>query len=561
MDALQPEDPRLVGSYRMLHRLGTGGMGRVYLGEAPDGAMVAVKLIRAELADNPDFRRRFAHEVAAAKRVSGIFTARVIDADPDGAQPWLVTAYVAGPSLADAIADNGPLPVEAVRILAAGLAEGLGAVHAAGIVHRDLKPSNVLLARDGPRIIDFGISRAADSTWLTSHGGVMGSPGFMSPEQAEGHPVGPPSDIFSLGSVLAFAASGRTPFGSGSPSALLYRVVYSSAALGHVPADLRPIIESCLAKEPESRPSTADLLAELGTAEPAHDWLVRHASFIRAAPFSRTAASNGSRASSSASATVVDQTRPSRISRYTRYTHPWHNKAAMAAWALVVAIAAGGTSAAVVAGTGPGSSPHHHADRSDTTALPPPGPDQRKQVEAMPGPRAVVKQYFDAINARDWGLVWQLGGAHLSPSFHAMVTGYVRTTRDEIRIVRVTGDRVIVTLRATQTSGVVLDYRIEYTVRNGVITAGTVLSSSAATATGHQAQPTPTISPTPGASEHPASVVAAWPGARRSVKPRTTGNTLIDLDVPGPGSGNDLIGYLGAGGLSIPAGDGGGPVS
>ena len=559
MDALQPEDPQLVGSYRLLRRLGAGGMGRVYLGESPDGAMVAVKLIRAELADNPDFRRRFAHEVAAAKRVSGIFTARVIDADPDGPQPWLVTAYVAGPSLADAVADSGPLPVEAVRILAAGLAEGLGAVHAAGIVHRDLKPSNVLLARDGPRIIDFGISRAADSTWLTSNGGVMGSPGFMSPEQAEGHPVGRASDIFSLGSVLAFAASGRAPFGSGSPSALLYRVVYSSAALGHVPAELRPIIERCLTKEPGSRPTTADLLAELGTAEPAHDWLARHAPFIRTAPFVRTAAVNGGRASSAASATVVDQTRPSRISRYTRYTHPWHSRAAMAAWALAVAIAAGGTSAAVVASTGLAASPHHHADRSDATALPAAAPDQRKQIEAIPGPRAVVEEYFDAINARDWGRVWQLGGAHLSPSFHAMVTGYIGTVRDEISIVRVTGDRVIVTLRAAQAGGAMQYYRIEYTVRNGVITAATVLSSSAATATGLQAQPSPAITPTPAGSEHPASLASGSPGD--SVQPSAPGNALIYLDVPSPGSGNDLVGYLGTWGLSVPLGDGGGPVA
>jgi Protein kinase domain len=500
MDALRPDDPRLVGGYRLLHRLGTGGMGRVYLGESPDGAMVAVKLIRAELADNPDFRRRFAYEVAAAKRVSGIFTARVVDADPDGPQPWLVTAYVGGPSLADAIADRGPLPVEAVRILAAGLAEGLAAVHAAGIVHRDLKPSNVLLARDGPRIIDFGISRAADSTWLTSNGGVMGSPGFMSPEQAEGHPVGPASDIFSLGSVLAFAASARSPFGAGSPSALLYRVVYSSAALGHVPAELRPIIESCLAKEPAARPTTADLLADLGTIEPAHDWLARHAPFIRTSGF------NGARASSAVSATIVDQTRPSRISRYTRYTHPWRSKAAMAAWALAVALAAGGTSAAVLAETGL-AGPHHHTERPDATALPPPGPDQRKQVEPPPGPRSVVEQYFAAINGRDWGQVWQLGGSNLSPSFHAMVTGYIRTVRDEIRIVRVTGDRVIVTLRAAETGAAVQYYRVEYTVRNGIITAGTVLSISPATVAG-QPRPTtrPASTPTPTDSERSASL-------------------------------------------------------
>jgi hypothetical protein len=475
-------------------------MGRVYLGESPGGAMVAVKLIRAELADNPDFRRRFAYEVAAAKRVSGIFTAPVVDADPDGPQPWLVTAYVAGPPLADAIADRGPLPVETVRILAAGLAEGLAAVHAAGIVHRDLKPSNVLLARDGPRIIDFGISRAADSTWLTSNG-VMGSPGFMSPEQAEGHPVGPASDIFSLGSVLAFAASGRAPFGSGSPSALLYRVVYSSAALGHVPTELRPIIESCLAKEPASRPTTADLLAELGTAEPAHDWLARHAPFIRTAPFFGSRVT-GALTSSPVSATVVDQTRPARISRYTRYTHPWHSKAAMAAWALAVALAAGGTSAAVLAETGA----RHHTERPDASALPPPGPDQRKQVEAPPGPRSVVQQYFAAINARDWGQVWQLGGSNLSPSFHTMVTGYIRTVRDEIRIVRVTGDRVIVTLRAAETGGAVQYYRVEYTVRNGIITGGTVLSISPAAVAGQPAPTRPATTPTPADTERGASV-------------------------------------------------------
>jgi hypothetical protein len=420
-------------------------------------------------------------------------------------------------------------------------------------VHRDLKPSNVLLARDGPRIIDFGISRAADSTWLTASSGVIGSPGFMSPEQAEGHPVGPASDIFSLGSVLAFAASGRTPFGTGSPSALLSRVVYSSAALGHVPAELRPVIETCLAKEPGSRPTTAALLAELGAAEPAHDWLARHA------PFIRTAAFNGGRASSAAGATVVDQTRPSRISRYTRYTHPWHSKAAMAAWALVVAIAAGGTSAAVLSGTGAAASPHHHAERPDAAALPPPGPDQRKQIEAMPGPRAVVEEYFDAINAHDWARVWQLGGEKLSPTFHAMVTGYVRTVSDEIRIVRVTGDRVIVTLRAAQTGGAVQEYRIEYTVRNGIITAGTVLSSSAATAVGRQAPADPAITPSPAGTERPAALAAGWPGG--SVLPETPGNTLVDLDVASSGSGNDLGGHLGTGGLSVPVGNGGGPVS
>ncbi|HUB38067.1 MAG TPA: serine/threonine-protein kinase [Streptosporangiaceae bacterium] len=274
MDALQPDDPHWVGRYRLLKRLGTGGMGRVYLGQSPGGRLVAVKLIRPELADDPSFRRRFAQEVSAARRVSGIFTAPVVDADPDGPQPWLVTAYVAGPSLSDAVEARGPMPVRSVLTLAAGLAEGLGAVHAAGVVHRDLKPSNVLLASDGPRIIDFGISRAMDSAWLTNVGGVVvGSPGFMSPEQAEGRDVGPATDIFSLGGVLAYAATGQAPFGAGPASALLYRVVYGAAATGYVPEPLRPLVERCLAKDPADRPSTEELLAELGYAEPGEDWL------------------------------------------------------------------------------------------------------------------------------------------------------------------------------------------------------------------------------------------------------------------------------------------------
>jgi serine/threonine protein kinase len=247
-------------------------MGRVFLGQSPSGRLVAVKLIRPDLADDADFRRRFAQEVTAARRVSGIFTAPVVDADPDGLQPWLVTAFVSGPSLAEAIASRGAMPAESVLMLARGLAEGLGAIHAAGIVHRDLKPSNVLLAPDGPRIIDFGISRAADSTWLTNIGGVVGSPGFMSPEQAEGGYVGPATDIFSLGSLLTYAATGEPPFGAGTASALLYRVVYGAAATGSVPAELRPLVERCLAKDPAARPSTDDLLVWLGFAEPDERW-------------------------------------------------------------------------------------------------------------------------------------------------------------------------------------------------------------------------------------------------------------------------------------------------
>src|SRR5438034_576062 len=209
MRELQPGDPQLIGPYRLRGRLGAGGMGRVYLGLSPGGRAVAVKVIRADLAQDSEFRARFRREVAVARTVSGLFTAPVIDADVEAPVPWLATAYVPGPSLADAVSQHGPLPAASVLALARGLAEALSAIHAAGVVHRDLKPANVLLAEDGPRLIDFGISRAIEASVLTHTGLVVGSPGFMSPEQAEGREVGPPSDVFSLGAVLAFAATGQ----------------------------------------------------------------------------------------------------------------------------------------------------------------------------------------------------------------------------------------------------------------------------------------------------------------------------------------------------------------
>jgi hypothetical protein len=248
-------------------------MGQVFLGQSPGGRLVAVKLIRAELAADREFRARFAREVAAARHVSGIFTAAVVDADSEAPQPWLVIAYVAGPSLADAVAGQGPLPLAAVLTLAAGLAEGLGAIHAEGMVHRDLKPSNVLLASDGPRIIDFGISRAADATALTRANFVVGSPGFMSPEQARGEEAGPPSDIFSLGAVLTFAAVGEGPFGTGAATELLYRVVHDLPDTRQLPGQIRPLVERCLAKDPGWRPTTDQLLSDLGTIDPGADWL------------------------------------------------------------------------------------------------------------------------------------------------------------------------------------------------------------------------------------------------------------------------------------------------
>src|SRR6266487_4360292 len=273
VEGLRAGDPQSMGSYRLLGRLGAGGMGQVFLGRSAGGRLVAVKVIRPELAGEPGFRARFAREVAAARKVCGLFTAPVADADVQGPVPWLATAYVAGPSLADAVDAQGPLPAASVLTLAAGLAEGLEAIHAAGLVHRDLKPSNVLLAEDGPRVIDFGISRAAEASVLTQTGTVMGSPGFMSPEQAEGREVGPPSDVFSLGAVLTFAATGQGPFGAGATPALIYRVVYQQPDITRLPKPIRPLVERCLAKDPGQRPATTDLLAALGNPQPAEDWL------------------------------------------------------------------------------------------------------------------------------------------------------------------------------------------------------------------------------------------------------------------------------------------------
>jgi serine/threonine protein kinase len=247
-------------------------MGRVFLGLSAGGRPVAVKVIGADLAADPEFRVRFRREVAAARRVSGLFTALVVDADVDGPVPWLATAYVAGPSLAQAVARHGPMAARQALALAAGLAESLSAIHAAGVVHCDLKPSNVLLSQDGPRVIDFGISRAAEAA-VTRGGLVIGSPGYMSPEQALGGEIGPPCDVFSLGAVLAFAATGRAPFGRGSAPEVAYRVVYGRPDLDALPGQLRPLIERCLAKDPRQRPTAGDLLAGIGALQPAVGWL------------------------------------------------------------------------------------------------------------------------------------------------------------------------------------------------------------------------------------------------------------------------------------------------
>ncbi|GAA2417003.1 hypothetical protein GCM10010420_54110 [Streptomyces glaucosporus] len=267
MRPLEADDPRTVGDYRLLGRLGAGGMGRVYLGRSPGGRAVAVKVVHPHLAADGEFRARFRREVASARRVGGAWTAPVLDADPEAATPWVATGYVAGPALQQAVADHGPLPEHTVRALGAGLAEGLAAVHALGLVHRDVKPSNVLLTLDGPRLIDFGIARALEGTAsLTSTGVVVGSPGYMSPEQALGRRTGPATDVFSLGAVLAFAASGTPPFPGDNPAVLLYQVVHEEPELGGLPGALRETVEACLAKDPAARPAPAEVARRLAGA-------------------------------------------------------------------------------------------------------------------------------------------------------------------------------------------------------------------------------------------------------------------------------------------------------
>ncbi|MFF7965125.1 protein kinase [Streptomyces sp. NPDC007903] len=262
--SLQADDPVVVGGYRLAARLGAGGMGRVYVSHTQGGRPVAIKVVRSELADDPAFRRRFRREIAAARRVRGAYTAEVIDADPEADPPWLATLYVPGPSLADAVAERGPLPVPAVLWLMAGVAEALQAIHDAGIVHRDLKPSNVLLAADGPRVIDFGISLAADATSFTATGAAMGTPVFMAPEQASGGEITTATDVFALGQTAAFALLGEPLYGDGSLPAVLYRIVHSAPDLSLLPEELRPLFARCLAADPKDRATLADIVQWCG---------------------------------------------------------------------------------------------------------------------------------------------------------------------------------------------------------------------------------------------------------------------------------------------------------
>jgi Protein kinase domain len=533
---LQPGDPQRVGRYQLLGRLGVGGMGQVFLGQSPGGRLVAVKLIRAELAADREFRARFAREVAVARHVSGMFTAAVVDADPDAPQPWLVTAYVPGPSLAEAVDGQGPLPLTSVLTLAAGLAEGLGAIHAEGMVHRDLKPSNVLLASDGPRIIDFGISRAVDATVLTRADFVVGSPGFMSPEQALGRDVGPPSDIFSLGAVLAFAAAGDGPFGGGTATALLYRVVHDRPATGKLPGRIRPLVDRCLAKDPRSRPTTEQLLAELATVDSADsgvDWLPQPVAETLqgyAEPVASTAVEpTVPPAPDTAPPAPVPDTQPSLTqasgeapaaqTAAAASAQPSPAEAASAQPSPAEAAPARASVAEATPGRAPAieAPPANLADGrrpADITAPLPwhPGTARPRRrlgrvaaaaavvvilavagaaalaltarghtgvpvtppasSPAFPRPKTVVEEYFAAINSHNWRKVWSLGGKNFGQTYRAMVAGYRGTAHDVVTGIVAHGDTVSLRLAAYQANGTVQTYQASYEVHDGVITTG-----------------------------------------------------------------------------------------
>src|SRR5215469_16874196 len=264
-EPLRRWDPERIGPYVILGRLGAGAMGQVYLGRSAAGRLVAVKTIKVEMAEEAGFRTRFAQEVAAARRVSGFFTAAVVEADPDADLPWLATAYVPAPSLARLVAVCGPLPVTSVRWLAAGCAEALDSIHGVGLVHRDLKPSNVLIAPDGPRVIDFGVARVAERMGATTSRGAVGTPAYMAPEQArDTHQTSAASDVYSLGATLVFAATGHPPYQGDSVLDVLSRLATEEPDLSGLPGELTGLIAACLRRTPRERPTSSAVLAQLG---------------------------------------------------------------------------------------------------------------------------------------------------------------------------------------------------------------------------------------------------------------------------------------------------------
>lgn len=490
-------------------------MGEVYLARSPGGRKVAVKVIKAELAEDEDFRARFSREVEAAKRVGGIFTVPVVDADVDCERPWLATAYVEGQSLAETVRDQGPLDIDSALRLAAGLAEGLAAIHAAGVIHRDLKPSNVLLATDGPRIIDFGISRPMDAGNLTSTGSILGSPGFMSPEQAEGLPIAPSTDIFSLGAVLTFAATGEGPFGVARNTVLLYRVTYTAPNLSKVPDPLRPLIERCLAMDPAERPTPEAIMAELPLLPQSG---LRHPQASPATVERPPAAAPAVSSQPATSPRVfggpvmidsrgypvhVSQPEPAQAQQEVAPpppgapvqappgqrppveappvhvppplplplpllvpaapSRPKRRRRGLIAYyavAAVLIVAAGTVIGVHLAGQGsalPERGPG--ASTSPTSSVSSP---------AKPDPAAVVRAYYQAINNGNFAKALALGGSNLGQSFETFVAGL-----SSIGIMSLTsaGNTVTAKTKAVEIDGETRVLNLTYTVVNGVITA------------------------------------------------------------------------------------------
>jgi serine/threonine protein kinase len=290
---LRADDPTRIGHYRLTARLGVGGMGVVYLGVGWDGSQVAVKLMRPELADDEEFRRRFGREVAALVQVKGKCTVRVIEADSQSPRPFVVTEYAEGPSLAEHIGTHGRVGPDMLHDLATGLAEALTVIHAAGIMHRDLKPSNIILTDAGPKVIDFGIARRQDTTAMTRTGMMIGSLGFMAPEQISGHP-GPAADIFAWGLTVGYAAAGQPPFGTGNAHAILYRVMYGDPDIAAVPELLRPMVAAALAKDPQDRPSARQLLDRLTALSPRSERTSEAATHVISSPTWQTGLHAGS---------------------------------------------------------------------------------------------------------------------------------------------------------------------------------------------------------------------------------------------------------------------------
>jgi tRNA A-37 threonylcarbamoyl transferase component Bud32 len=443
MQPLLPSDPRQVGPYAIIGRLGSGGFGEVFLGRSPGGRRVAVKLIRADRAQAPDFRARFRREVAAVQRVSGAFTASVIAADPDAERPWLVTEFVDGPSLEQAVRPGNAirtLPADEVMALAAGLAEGLAVIHAADVIHRDLKPSNVILSDNGPRIIDFGISRDVGGTTVTQSDQIVGTPAFMSPEQVAGREVSQATDIFSLASVLTFAATGTGPFGSGEVTALLYRIVHEAPALDGVPELIRPLLKRCLAKDARPRPTATAILTEVARSD---------------VP---VAAATLPTARSGYNVTVVEApgwptTESGAADAGPRRRHVWRRA--------LLAIGIAGLAAAAIGLL---------AGHLLTAGTAPP----------RLTPAAVIRNYVGAINAHDYRRAWRLGGDNLGSSYHTFVAGFRLTESVTIIALSASGDVVHLRTRAPETTGTVQWYSYTYVVKHGVIVKGkqTLLRSS-----------------------------------------------------------------------------------